>query len=83
MKPPEGPVDPLKELGLHDQYQAWFAWWNYEMSYDTVLIGVSFKGLANTLNPVFGSSVLVELWLRECPVNAQKELGLYDIRRPS
>lgn len=38
--------------------------------------GISFKGLANTLSPIFGPSYLVGMGPHDSPVDSQKELGL-------
>lgn len=54
MEPREKSVNPKKYLDLHDLKEDKLAWWKKESSYNTVLMGISFKGLAKTLYPIFG-----------------------------
>lgn len=54
MEPREKSVDPQNFLDLHDHKEDKLAWWKKEISYNTVLMGISFKGLAKTLYRIFG-----------------------------
>lgn len=54
MEPREKSVNPKKYLDLHDLKEDKLAWWKKESSYNTVLMGISFQGLAKTLYPIFG-----------------------------